>query len=297
MNGFNGIIRGNGYMDQAKTLRKIKMASLNAGMVDQHLKGVAVASGKGGVGKTNVVANMAFMLASQGQRVLVFDADMGLGNIHILLGMAPQFNVGHVLTGAKRLKEILIKGPGGISILPASTGNKKYSELTTPEKLVLKTELEVLQDDFDYILFDIGAGISANVMFFCSAVQDVVLVTSPEPTSFSDAYVVMKVLSRDYQVNSFKLIINSCRTRKEAISVFQRLVMVSDKFGLGIKMDFLGHVVHDDSVQKAVRKQKLFCDAYPAAEASKNIGNIVDTLSKTVSKGELAWDNVFGGNA
>ncbi|MFQ5432803.1 MAG: MinD/ParA family protein [Nitrospinota bacterium] len=294
MSGFNGIIRGNGYMDQAGTLRKIKTTSHTAGTVNQHLKGVAVASGKGGVGKTNVVANMAFKLASQGNRVLVFDADMGLGNIHILLGMAPQFNVGHVLTGTKKLKDILVKGPGGIMILPASTGNKKYSELAAEEKLVLKTELEVLQDDFDYILFDIGAGISANVMFFCSAVQDVVLVASPEPTSFSDAYVVMKVLSRDHRVNRFKLIINSCRNRKEAINVFQRLVMVSDKFGLGIKMDFLGHVLFDDSVPRAVYKQRLFCDAYPAAEASKNIGNIVDTLVKTVSRGELAWGDVFG---
>ena len=296
MNGFSGIIRRNGYVDQAGTLRKIKTASLAAGTVDQHLKGIAVASGKGGVGKTSVVANMAFHLASQGNRVLVFDADMGLGNIHILLGMAPQFNVGHVLTGSKKLKEILIKGPGGIMILPASTGNKKYSELTAEEKLVLKTELEVLQDDFDYILFDIGAGISANVMFFCSAVQDVVLVTSPEPTSFSDAYVVMKVLSRDYQVKRFKLIINSCRSRKEAISVFQRLVMVSDKFSLGVKLELLGHVMFDASVPQAVHKQRLFCDAYPSAEASKNIRSIVDTLSKTISKGELAWDNVFGGS-
>ena len=112
MSGFNGIIRGNGYMDQAGTLRKIKTASLAAGTLNRHLKGVAVASGKGGVGKTNVVANMAFKLASQGNRVLVFDADMGLGNIHILLGMAPQFNVGHVLTGSKKLKEILVKEIG-----------------------------------------------------------------------------------------------------------------------------------------------------------------------------------------
>lgn len=284
-------------MDQAGTLRKIKSASQSAGALSQHIKGVAVASGKGGVGKTNVVANMAFELAKKGKRVLVFDADMGLGNIHILLGMAPRYNVGHVLSGSKKLKDILVDGPGGIKILPASTGNKMYSELTAEEKLVLKTELEVLQKDFDYILFDIGAGISANVMFFCSAVQDVIVVASPEPTSFSDAYVIMKVLSRDYDVKTFKLVINSCRDRKEAINVYQRLVMVSDKFGLGIKIDFLGHVLFDVSVQQAVHKQRLFCDAYPSSDAAKNIRRLVDSLTKTVVEGELVWGNVFGGSA
>ena len=278
-------------------MRKIKSMSQSAGTLSQHIKGVAVASGKGGVGKTNVVANMAFELTKKGKRVLVFDADMGLGNIHILLGMAPRYNVGHVLTGSKKLKDILVEGPGGIKILPASTGNKMYSELTAEEKLVLKTELEVLQKDFDYILFDIGAGISANVMFFCSAVQDVLVVASPEPTSFSDAYVIMKVLSRDYDVKKFKLVINSCRDRKEAINVYQRLVMVSDKFGLGIKVDFLGHVLFDKSVQQAVHKQRLFCDMYPASDAAKNIKRLVDSLTKTVVEGELVWGNVFGGSA
>ena len=278
-------------------MRKIKSMSQSAGTLSQHIKGVAVASGKGGVGKTNVVANMAFELTKKGKRVLVFDADMGLGNIHILLGMAPRYNVGHVLTGSKKLKDILVDGPGGIKILPASTGNKMYSELTAEEKLVLKTELEVLQKDFDYILFDVGAGISANVMFFCSAVQDVVVVASPEPTSFSDAYVIMKVLSRDYDVKTFKLVINSCRDRKEAINVYQRLVMVSDKFGLGIKVDFLGHVLFDASVQQAVHRQRLFCDMYPSSDAAKNIRRLVDSLTKTVVEGELVWGNVFGGSA
>jgi flagellar biosynthesis protein FlhG len=211
--------------------------------------------------------------------------------------MAPQYNVGHVLTGERKLKDILVKGPGGVKILPASTGNKQYSELATEEKLVLKTELEVLQNDFDYILFDIGAGISANVMFFCSAVQDVVVVASPEPTSFSDAYVIMKVLSRDYEVKKFKLVINSCRNRKEALNVYQRLVMVSDRFGLGIKVDFLGHILFDEAVQRAVHAQRLFCEAYPSAEASKNIIGLVDTLTKTIGEGELEWSNVFGGRA
>ncbi len=283
-------------MDQAETLRKMRSGLPDAGTLKQHVKGIAVASGKGGVGKTNVVANMALELSKKGHRVLIFDADMGLGNIHILLGLAPRFNVAHVLTGVKKLREILVDGPNGIKILPASTGNKKYSELTAEEKLVLKSELEVVQDDFDYILFDIGAGISANVMFFCSAAQDVIIIASPEPTSFSDAYAMMKVLSRDYKVKSFQLVVNSCRDRVDAINIYKRLVMVSDKFALGIKIDFLGHVVTDASVSQAVRKQRLFCDLFPGAEASKNIVGIVDTLVKTAKTGEMAWDNIFRGD-
>lgn len=282
-------------MDQAETLRRLKPGSANAGTLRQHVKGIAVASGKGGVGKTNIVANIALELSRKGNRVMIFDADMGLGNIHILLGLAPRFNVAHVLTGAKKLKEILVEGPNGIKILPASTGNKKYSELTQEEKLVLKSELEVAQDDFDYILFDIGAGISANVMFFCSAAQDVIVIASPEPTSFSDAYAMMKVLSRDYKVKTFRLIVNSCRDRIEAANIYRRLVMVADKFALGIKIDFLGHIIFDQSVGQAVRKQRLFADLYPGAEASKNIVGITDTLLKTMTTGEMEWDNIFKG--
>ncbi|MDH5542665.1 MAG: MinD/ParA family protein [Nitrospinota bacterium] len=283
-------------MDQAGTLRKMATSAEEAGTEKQHIKGIAVASGKGGVGKTNIVANTAFELCRKGKKVLVFDADMGLGNIHILLGLAPKYNIGHVLTGSKKLRDILVEGPGGIAILPASTGNKKYSEITTEEKLVLKTELEILQKEFDYIIFDIGAGISANVMFFCSAVEDVVVIATPEPTSFSDAYAIMKVLSRDYLVKKFKLLVNMCYSRKEAISIFQRLVMVADKFGLGIKIDFLGHIIDDDSVSKAVRKQQLVCNTFPNSESSKCIINIADTLEKTLTGGEISWANVFNGS-
>ena len=281
-------------MDQAGTLRKLTADAVDAGTENQRIKGIAIASGKGGVGKTNIVANTAFELARTGKKVLVFDADMGLGNIHILLGLAPRYNIGHVLTGSKRLREILLEGPGGIFILPASTGNKKYSEISTEEKLVLKSELEVLQNEFDYIIFDIGAGISANVMFFCSAAQDIVVICTPEPTSFSDAYAIMKVLSRDYLVKKFKLLVNMSFSRKEALNIYQRLVMVSDKFGLGIMIDFLGHIMADNSVTKAVRKQQLFVNAFPDSEASKCITVIADTLEKTTEEGHIKWDNVFG---
>ncbi|GMT42874.1 MAG: site-determining protein [bacterium] len=281
-------------MDQAGTLRELSSAKQSGAAAGGHIRGVAVASGKGGVGKTNIVANMAFELSRKGSRVLVFDADMGLGNIHILLGMSPKFNVGHVLAGSKGLKEILVEGPGGMKILPASTGAKQYSEISANEKLVLKTELEVLQNDFDYILFDIGAGISANVMFFCAAVQDIIVIASTEPTSFSDAYALMKILSRDFRVHRFRLLINSCRDRKEALGVYHRLVTVSDRFRLGIKIDFIGHVTQDESVTKAVRKQRLFCDLYPRSDASKCVAGLVDMLVNTIGDGELEWDRIFG---
>ncbi|MBI3582201.1 MAG: MinD/ParA family protein [Nitrospinae bacterium] len=282
-------------MDQAETLRRIRTGTADARAPRRRVRGIAVASGKGGVGKTNIVANMALALSRKGLKVLVFDADMGLGNIHILLGLAPRFNAAHVLTGAKTLAEILVEGPNGIKILPASTGNRKYGELAAEEKLVLKSELEAAQDDFDYVLFDVGAGISANVMFFCSAAQDVVVIASPEPTSFSDAYALMKVLSRDYKVRTFRLVVNSCRDRAEAAGIHSRLVMVADKFAPDIRIDFLGHVALDPAVPQAVRSQKLFSDLFPGAEASKDVARITDALVRTASAGEVDWDAVFKG--
>jgi len=285
-------------MDQAEGLRRLARGHSARGFTPARslgkLRGLAVASGKGGVGKTNTVANIAFALRGMGKRVLVFDADMGLGNIHILLGMAPKYNIQHVISGEKTMDEIIIKGPGGVDVLPAGSGHRKYSELNGEEMLVLKTELEALEDDYDFIFFDIGAGISANVMYFCSAASEVAVLTNTEPTSFADAYALMKVLSRDYGQRAFKLIVNSVSGKRDALFVHNRLEQVSDRFGLNIKIDLLGYIMHDECVPKAVREQRLFADRYPGCRAAECVRDIARTLSQeeTALSG-IGWEKVF----
>lgn len=283
-------------MDQAGALRRMAKGYTTRRTPDSRtgkLRGIAVASGKGGVGKTNTVANLAFSLKGMGKRVLVFDADMGLGNIHILLGLAPRYSLEHVISGEKSMDEIIIQGPGGIEVLPAGTGHRKYSELTGEEVLTLKTELEILEDRYDYILFDIGAGISSNVMYFCSAASEVAIVTSTEPTAFADAYAMMKVLSRDYDQREFKLIVNSVKSAAEAGTVRDRLDKVADRFGLNIRIDLLGHILYDETVPRAVREQRLFAERYPGAMASQCVGAIAKRLIRDGAPASLEWEKVF----
>ncbi len=284
-------------MDQAVTLRRLSQGTSfstpRTASSSSMLRGLAVASGKGGVGKTNTVANLGYALSSMGKRVLVLDADMGLGNIHILLGLAPRYTLQHVISGERGIEDIIIRGPGGLDILPAASGTRKFSNLTGEEMLTLKTELEVLESNYDFILFDLGAGISSNVTYFCSAAKDVAVITSSEPTSFADAYAFMKVLSRDFDKRDFKLIVNSVKSKKESLDVFSRLSQVSDRFGLDIRIDLLGHIVHDPVVSTAVRRQMLFTEKYPNSPAAMCIYDIADNLVRTLRPAEVRWGKIF----
>jgi len=285
-------------MDQAGALRRMTGPALNqplpaAGSHSSRLRGLAVASGKGGVGKTNAVANIAYTMGKAGKRALVLDADMGLGNIHILLGLVPRYTLQHVIIGERTLSEVILRGPGGVDILPSGSGSRKYNDLNGEEMLALRTELEALESGYDYVFFDIGAGISSNVTYFCSAAEDVAIITSAEPTSFADAYALMKVLSRDYGKRDFQLIVNSVKKESEAIEVFKRLDQVSDRFGLDIRINYLGHIVHDVSVPKSVREQRLFAERYPDSPAAGCIGRIAARLMRTLEPREIGWGKIF----
>ncbi len=287
--------------DQAEGLRKLlrknrsKAFETPAAKTGGVISGIAIASGKGGVGKTNAVANIAYAIQQMGKKALVFDADMGLGNVHILLGLAPRYNIQHVMDGQRKMEEIIIKGPGGIDILPAGSGHRSYSELNRDEMLTLKTELEALEDKYDVILFDIGAGISANVMYFCSAASDIVVITTSEPTAFADAYALMNVLSKEYNQTDFKLIVNSVKSAKEASNVHNRLQQVAERFNANYRIELLGHIHDDELVPQAVRQQNLFLERYPGCKASKCIKAIATTIlqsMKTPTSG-IEWRKVF----
>ncbi len=229
---------------------------------------IAVTSGKGGVGKTNVVANLGYALTTMNKRVLILDADIGLANLDVLLGFSPKYNLQHVLNGEKKISEVIISGPGGMKILPASSGVQELSELTQAQKLCLLNELDSLYDETDILLIDTSAGISSNVMYFNVAAQEILVVVSPEPTSITDAYAMMKVLFLKYSENYFRLLVNSARNAEEAREVFNHVSLVGQKF-LNLSIDYWGYITRDEHVVKAVRQQKALVARYPDSPASR----------------------------
>jgi len=229
---------------------------------------IAVSSGKGGVGKTNVVANLAVALTKAGKRVLVLDADLGLGNLDVLLGLVPRYTIEHVLSGTRALNEILLEGPAGIHVLPASSGVPRLTALTESQQLMIQEQLEQLSAEMDVLLIDTAAGISPNVTFFAASANETIVVVSPEPTSLTDAYALIKVLACQYREHRFKVLVNQAKGPREAAEVFRKLDMAADRF-LHVAIDSIGFIPHDDYVPLAVMQQKAVTDLFPDAPAAQ----------------------------
>lgn len=277
-------------MDQALTLRRlaagVRQPQLQTPWKDQSVPAhtgvrvISITSGKGGVGKTHIVVNLAYALQSLGARVLLLDADLGLANVDVLLGLTPRFTIQHVLEGRKALHEVLITGPAGMLILPASSGVQELADLSDSQRLQLLTSLETLEHHIDFLLIDTGAGISANVMYFNVAAQDIVVVVTPEPTSITDAYALMKVLCTKYDEKHFKVIMNAVAHATEAKEAFRRLNLVTERF-LNISIDYLGCILQDASFSQAVRQQKALLEVYPSSVAAQGFRTLAQRLLAT----------------
>ncbi len=249
-------------------------------MKDSALRVLAVSSGKGGVGKTNVVANLAYALSKRGKKVLVIDADLGLNNIDILLGLAPKYHIGHVLSGDKSVEEILVQGPAGIRVLPAGDGLQELTQLESEKKMLLMDELDRVSRGFDFLIFDTGAGISSNVTYFCSAAHEIVLIATTEPTSLTDVYALIKVLFQKHAQKHFRVVINSVNSEREAQAVYRNLTAVTDKFLSSVSVEYLGYILSDANVTKAVRQQKAFLELYPYSKVSQCLNVLAEKIVK-----------------
>lgn len=254
--------------DQASGLRKMR---------NQQVKVIAVTGGKGGVGKTNVTLNMAVSLAKMGKRVMVLDADLGLANVDVLLGIRVTKNLSHVLSGESTLDEVIVTGPEGVMIIPATSGTQSMVELTDVEHAGLIQAFSSLQTPIDILLIDTAAGISNMVVSFAQAAQDVLMVVCDEPTSITDAYALIKILSKQNGVYRFKIVANMVRSLREGQDLFTKLTRVTDRF-LDASLELVACIPFDGNVRQAVRKQRTVVDAFPKTPASlafKALGNRV----------------------
>jgi len=241
---------------------------------------ISITSGKGGVGKSNIVANVGYVLSRLGKRVLILDADLGLGNLDVLLGLTPKYNLSHAVLGSKTISEIALEGPGKIKILPASSGVQEMAQLNDEQKANFLSSLDSVMDDVDVLLIDTGAGISSNVMYFNSNAREILVVVTPEPTSITDAYALMKLLSMNYSQSRFKLVVNFAKNSKEAEGVYQQIKLVADRF-LNITIEYVGFVLIDQRVREGVRRQKIVSEMKPEAAASRCFVSLAKTLLNT----------------
>ena len=255
-------------MDQAQPLRNLAAGRRARPLARKPLRTMSVTSGKGGVGKTNLVVNLAIELTRLGRKVLIIDADLGLANIDVVLNLNPKYTINDVIRGDKSINEVLLKGPEGVSILPAASGVSELSELSSDEKLMILQELDSFETDADVVIIDTAAGISDMVLYFNLAAQQRLVVATGEPTSLTDAYALIKVLYTRHQERSFSLVVNNVKDAAEAKGVYGKISAVVDRFLGEVSLDYLGFIPNDPAVNKSVMRQTPLVKAFPNSPAA-----------------------------
>ena len=258
--------------DQAAGIRR--MASKKPVQV------IAVSSGKGGVGKTNVSVNISLAMVEAGQRVLLLDADLGLANVDLLLGLRSEYNLSHVISGERSLEEVVVDGPEGLKIIPAASGMQMMSELSPSEHAGVIRSFSDLSMPLDVLVVDTAAGISDGVVSFVKASNEVIVVVCNEPTSLTDAYALIKVMSEDHGIQKFNILANSVRDPQEGIKLFKKLSRVTDYY-LDVTLNFLGAVPYDEYLVKAVKKQHAVLQSFPQSPSS--------VAFRKIAKSVMSW--------
>jgi len=231
------------------------------------VKVIAISSGKGGVGKTSVSVNLAAGLVRQGKSVMLMDADLGMANVDIMLGVKPEYDLHHVINGERTLAEVICEGPMGIKIIPASSGVGRMADLTLIEQANLIRAFGELQDQVDVLIVDTAAGISNSVISFSKAAQEIVVVVCDEPTSITDAYALIKVLSKEHGVNRFQLLANMVVDSDHGRHLYAKLLRTADSF-LNVSIGYLGSIPFDEKLREAIREQSIVLEKFPASSSS-----------------------------
>lgn len=268
-------------MDQAQKLRSMVRSQSQPASARNLARVITITSGKGGVGKSSISVNLAIAFAQMGKRVVVLDADFGLANVEIMLGIRPAYNLADMMFRGKKLREVVTQGPENIGFISGGSGIQEMTNLTKEQLLNLSASLRELDQMADIILIDTGAGISDSVMEFVLASSEILLVATPEPTSITDAYALLKTLNKrpEYLADhsGIKLIVNRVRDQKEGQELYQKLNIVTDKF-LNFSLQHLGSIPQDNHIVRAVMAQKPLVTASPGAPASRAIIEMAEKL-------------------
>jgi len=257
--------------DQAAGLRRIANS--------RPVKVIAVTSGKGGVGKTNVAVNLGVSMAQCGKEVMLLDADLGLANVDVMLGLHPKYNLSHVISGERRLDEIVLNGPEGIRVVPAASGVQALAELPPSQHAGVIRAFSELSFPLDVLIIDTAAGVSESVTSFTRAAQEVIVVICDEPASITDAYALIKLLSRDYDVHRFRVLANMVPSVQTGRDLFRKIVAVTDRY-LDVALDFMGMIPHDDYLRKAIQKQRAVTQVYPRSKSSIAFKKLAEKADK-----------------
>lgn len=272
--------------DQAEKLREIinNIKSHNEASLSNNISAkktgarvITITSGKGGVGKTNFTVNLGIRFAQLGYRVVIIDADLGLANVDVVMGKMSKYNLSDVINSDKSILEILEEGPSGVKFISGGSGVQDLIKLNKAQLVDILIKLGKLDDEADIILIDTGAGLSENVMSFVHAAREVILVTTPEPTSITDAYALIKTITYRDKNKNIKIVVNRADNPAEALNILDKLNIVTEKF-LGVKLHKLGYILNDACVSKAVKMQQPFVQSFVKSEATKNLHSIAGTL-------------------